>query len=148
MVLDPIADLLTRLRNAYAVHLAEVVIPASRLKLAIAEILVAEGYLVKAEKVADAAAISLSPNTSKRAARRGQSELLRLVLKYNAAGQPAAQALERVSKSSRRVYVTKEELPVVRSGLGIMIISTSQGVMTNRQAKKIGVGGEVICKIY
>jgi small subunit ribosomal protein S8 len=146
--MDPISDMLTRIRNAYAVRQPEVIMPASRLKQAIADILVAEGYLTKVEKISDAATETTAAQTSKRAARRKRGDVLRMVLKYNAGGRPAAEVLERVSKPSRRVYVTKYELPVVRSGLGIMVISTSQGVMTNRQAKKAGVGGELLCKIY
>ncbi len=148
MVNDPIADMLTRIRNAFMVKKADVVVPASRLKHSLAEILVTEGYLSKVEKIADLNAASWTARTSRRAARRGRSDMLRLVLKYSDNGMPAATHLERISKPSRRVYVTKEEVPVVRSGLGIAVLSTSQGLMTNRQAKKLGVGGEVVCRVY
>ena len=126
----------------------EVVVPFSSLKQALAEILVKEGYLASAEKISDASAMAWSPRTSRRAARRGRSDILRLTLKYDSAGQSALKHLERVSKPSRRVYVSKSELPVVLSGLGVAIISTSQGLLTNKQAKRFKVGGEVLCKIY
>ena len=145
---DPIADMLTRIRNAFMIKKAEVVVPASQLKLSLAEILMSEGYLTKVEKVADAAVTSWTPRTSHRAARRRRGDMIRLVLKYSGDGRPSATALDRISKPSRRVYVTKEEIPVIRSGMGIAILSTSRGLMTNRQAKKQGVGGEVLCRIY
>lgn len=147
MTTDPIADMLTRIRNAFMVKKAEVVVPASQMKMALAQILVDEGYLSKAERVTDTAATSWTPSTSRRAARRGRGDMIRLVLKYTD-GKPNATSLERISKPSRRVYVSKENIPTVRSGLGIAVLSTSQGLMTNRQAKKLGVGGEVICRIY
>lgn len=126
---------------------AEVILPYSKLKHAIANILVAEGYLEGLEKVLEEAVVR-SPRTSHRAAARGRTDLLRLVLKYDQSGQPALRHLERVSKPSRRIYVGKNEIPVVLSGLGIAILSTSRGIMTNRKAKTMNVGGELICRIY
>ena len=140
--------MLTRLRNAFAVRQEEVIVPASRLKLAVAQLLVNEGYLTKVEKISDATYSSLLVHISKRAAKRGRGDMLRLVLGYRPDGEPVASHFERISRPSRRVYVTKDGLPVVRSGLGIVVLSTSKGVMTNRQAKKIGIGGEVLCKVY
>lgn len=144
---DPIADMLTRIRNAFKVGKDEVVVPASQLKLSLAQILVEEGYLTKVEKVAEATIASRNAHTSRRAARRQRGEMLRLVLRY-ANGQPAVSSIERISKPSRRVYVSKDQLPVVRSGLGIAVLSTSRGLMTSRKAKKLGVGGEILCQLY
>lgn len=126
---DPIADMLTRLRNALAVKKAEVIIPCSKIKLAIADILKKNGYIVDYEKTDD---------------NYGE---IKVVLKYRD-GKPAITFLKRISKPGRRVYVPKDEIPVVLNSLGIAIISTSQGVMTNKSAKKAGVGGEVLCEIY
>lgn len=145
---DPIADMLTRIRNGFMVRKPEVVVPFSHLKLALAEIFVAEGYLKNVEQVADARTTAWSPRTSRRAARRKHGDMLRLALKYDADGRPAVQRLERVSKPSRRVYVPKDRVPVILSGLGLAILSTSRGLMTSRQARRQGVGGEVICTVY
>ena len=145
---DPIADMLTRIRNAVLAHKSEVVVPFSKIKFALAEILAKEGYLARVEKISDAAATMWSPSTSRRAAKRGRGDILRITLKYDAAGKPIISYLERVSKPSRRVYVSNGELPVVLSGLGLAIISTSNGLMTNRQARRQKIGGEVLCKVY
>ena len=145
---DPIADMLTRIRNASLVRKAEVVVPHSRLKMALAEILVKEGYLTGVEKIGDAAISAWSQRTSRRAARRARGDILRLTMKYNADGRPALSHLERISKPSRRIYVSQEELPVVLSGLGIAVISTSRGLLTNKQARRLKIGGEVICQVY
>lgn len=144
---DPVADMITRIRNAFLAKKAEVAVPFSRLKLSVAEILVKEGYLMGIEKLSGAA-VMRSPRTSRRAAKRDRVDLLLLTLKYDAMGRPAARHLERVSKPSRRVYVSKDEIPTVLSGLGIAILSTSRGVMTNRQARVMKVGGEILCKVY
>lgn len=145
---DPISDMLTRIRNAVLVRKQEVVVPFSTIKLALAEILAKEGYLARVEKISDASVMSWSPRTSHRAAKRGRGDILKLVLQYDASGKPILSHLERVSKPSRRVYVSTSELPVVLSGLGLAIISTSRGLMTNRQAKRLKIGGEVLCRIY
>lgn len=126
---DPIADMLTRLRNALAVKKAEVIIPCSKIKLAIADILKKNGYIVDYEKTDD---------------NYGE---IKVILKYRD-GKPAITFLKRISKPGRRVYVQKDELPVVLNSLGIAIISTPQGVMTNKSAKKAGIGGEILCEIY
>ncbi|HBZ36178.1 MAG TPA: 30S ribosomal protein S8 [Candidatus Veblenbacteria bacterium] len=126
---DPISDMLARIHNAVMVHKTEVLVPHSRLKAAVADILVREGYIESSEEVT-------SPWRS-----------LKLRLKYKS-GQPAISNLKRVSKPGRRQYVKSGELPHVLSGLGIAIISTSQGLMTNREAKIKRLGGEVICEIY
>jgi small subunit ribosomal protein S8 len=127
---DPIADMLTRIRNAQAVKKPEVVLPFSKIKFNIAKILEKEGYLgeVKKEK-----------------ANYGQ---IRIALKYDEEGQPVIRSLKRISKPGRRIYATKDKLPRVLSGMGIAIISTSQGLMTDKEARKRKVGGEVICEVY
>jgi len=144
---DPIADMLTRIRNAYRAGRPETVVPFSGIKKSLAELLVSEKYLMGVEKI-DVESLPWSPRTSRRFAKRGRSDLLRLVLRYDTSGRPAVQSLDRVSKPSRRVYVSKSDTPIIRSGLGITVISTSKGLMTGRQAQKAGLGGEVICSIY
>jgi len=144
---DPIADMITRIRNGYLVKKHEVLVPSSRFKQALAEVLVREGYLSSVEKIS-IDSLPPSPRVSKRAAKRGRSDLLRLQLRYTNEGRPAAVELTRISKPSRRVYVGKNDTPVVRSGLGIAILSTSPGLMTSREAKKAGVGGELICQLF
>ncbi len=133
-MMDPIADMLARIRNASAVRKADIVLPLSKLKLNIAKLLEENGWVTKAEVV---------PHEGK----TGFDEL-RIVLKYKADGKPAISFLKRVSKSSLRVYVGKDELPRVLNNLGIAVLSTSQGIMTNREARKRNLGGEVICEIY
>lgn len=132
-MMDPIADMLARIRNAAAVKKAEVVLPMSKLKLNIAKLLEENGWVSKAEVIEHDG--------------KGFPEL-KIVLKYKPDGRPMISSLERISKSSRRVYVGKDELPRVLNNLGIAIVSTSQGLMTNREAKKRNLGGEVICEIY
>lgn len=126
---DPIADMLTRVRNALAVKKPEVVVPHSKIKLAVADILKQNGYIVDYEKTDD---------------NYGE---IKIALKYKDS-KPAITLLKRISKPGRRVYAPKDDLPVVLNNLGIAIISTSQGVMTNVEAAKRGVGGEVLCEIY
>ena len=126
---DPIADMLVRIKNALAVGKPMVAMPASKLKLAIANVLKAEGY------VADV-----------RTAGEGAKAKLEIVLKYYE-GRPVIERLERVSRSGLRQYRNKDALPKILGGLGVAIISTSQGLMTDRQARTAGVGGEVICLV-
>jgi len=127
---DPIADMLTRIRNAQAVRKPEVVFPFSKMKMAIAEILHVKGYLKEVEKIA-----GVSFNE------------IKVVLKYNGK-EPVISCLKRISKPGHRVYATKDKLPTVLNNLGIAIISTPQGLMTNKEAKKKNLGGEIICEIY
>jgi small subunit ribosomal protein S8 len=124
---DPIADMLTRIRNAQMVGHAEVSMPASRLKTAIAKVLKDEGYVED---------FALREN--------GPMKELRIGLKYYA-GRPVIERLERVSKPGLRVYRGREDIPRVMNGLGVAILSTSRGVMTDRKARADGVGGEVLC---
>ncbi|MFN8822451.1 MAG: 30S ribosomal protein S8 [Betaproteobacteria bacterium] len=124
---DPIADMLTRIRNAQRVDKAEVVVPSSKLKVAIAQVLKDEGYIE---------GFAVQPN-------EGKPEL-RIGLKYYA-GRPVIERLERVSRPGLRVYKGRDDIPQVMNGLGVAIVSTSKGVMTDRKARSQGVGGEVIC---
>ena len=125
---DPIADMLVRIKNALAVGKKTVLMPSSKSKLAIANVLKAEGYIADARV----------QGTTK--------PELEIVLKYFE-GKPVIERLERVSKSSLRTYRGKDALPKVLGGLGIAIISTSKGIMTDHQARTAGVGGEVICLV-
>jgi small subunit ribosomal protein S8 len=126
---DPIADMLTRLRNALAVKKEEVSIPSSKVKLAIAEILKKNDYILNYKQSND---------------NFGE---INIVLKYNESN-PAITNLKRISKPGRRVYVTKDNLPSVLNNLGIAIISTPHGIMTNKEARKKATGGEILCEIY
>lgn len=137
MTNDPISDMLTRIRNAAAVGKSEVVMPYSKLKHKIADILSQEGYVGKVTKVEG----GKEPNASRFAE-------LRIGLKYDERRAPVIQHLRRISKPGLRVYKGADRLPVVLNNLGVAIISTSQGVMTSREAKKLGIGGEIICEVY
>jgi small subunit ribosomal protein S8 len=129
---DPIADMLTRIRNAQGVEKVDVTMPASKLKVAIAEVLKDEGYIDGFEVV----------NSDSNA---GKPEL-RIGLKYYA-GRPVIERLERVSRPGLRIYKGRGDIPQVMNGLGVAIVSTSRGVMTDRKARTEGVGGEVICYV-
>ncbi len=126
--------MLSRIRNAAAVRKPEILLPMSKLKFNIAKLLQENGWIEKAEVVAHEG--------------KGGFDELKLVLKYKADGAPMISSVTRISKSSRRVYVGKDELPRVLNNLGIAILSTSQGLMTNREARRRNLGGEVICEIY
>lgn len=126
---DPIADLLTRIRNGQSAGKPEVSAPSSKLKLAVAQVLKDEGY------IADFAVTDA-----------GAKPQLTVRLKYHA-GRPVIDRIQRVSRPGLRVYKGKDELPQVLDGLGIAIISTSQGVMTDRAARKAGQGGEILCYV-
>lgn len=134
---DPIADMLTRIRNAQALGKPEVVLPGSKLKLRIAKILEQQHWVEQVEEI----------KTTGSKNKHQQFDELKIVLKY-ANGRPAITNIRRISKPSRRVYVNKDELPRVRSNFGIVILSTSQGLMTNKEAGQKKIGGEVICEIY
>lgn len=131
MLTDPIADFLTRIRNATIARHGVVEAPASNLKRDIAEILKEEGFIQGYEYIED-----------------GKQGVLRLYLRYGPNRERVITGLKRISKPGFRVYARKEELPRVLGGLGIAIISTSKGVMTDKQARKEGVGGEVICYVW
>jgi small subunit ribosomal protein S8 len=128
---DPIADFLTRIRNALMAKHETTEIPASKLKWRLAEILKAEGYIADAELVGE-----------------GLRRMIRITLKYAPGEVSVVQALQRVSKPGRRRYVTAAELPRVLNGLGVAIISTSRGVMSDRECRQLNVGGEVLCQVW
>ena len=129
---DPIADMLTRIRNANTAKHDTVDVPSSKMKLAIADILLNEGYIKKYEVVED-----------------GKFNTIRITLKYGAAkNEKIITGLKRISKPGLRVYAGKEELPRVLGGLGIAIISTNNGVVTDKEARKLGVGGEVLAFVW
>ena len=133
---DPIADMLTRIRNANMAGHTTVAIPSSKLKMAIAKILKEEGFIA-AYEVVDG--------------KQPDHKVLRLRLKYvgeRRERQAVITDLERVSRPGRRVYAGKQDIPWVLSGMGIAILSTPKGVMTGQRARQLGVGGEVICKIW
>ncbi len=130
---DPIADMLTRIRNGGRAHHREVEIPWSRVKESMARLLVEEGYVqdVKRSKPKDRV-----------------GEVLRVQLKFDKNDNPVITGIKRVSRPGRRVYVGKKEIPLVRRGLGINILSTPRGFLVDRQAKKTGVGGELLCSVW
>jgi len=128
---DPIADFLTRIRNASRAKHSRVEIPASRVKGEIAKILKTQGYVEDVKFVED-----------------NKQGLLRVYLRYGKESQPAIEGLKRVSKPGCRIYVKREEIPRVLGGYGIAVLSTSRGVLTGTEARKEGVGGEVLCHIW
>ena len=130
---DPIADMLTRIRNAVRSRHPRVDIPTSRFKVEIARILEQEGYIAGFRQVA---ATDEAP------------EVIRLLLKYGPRGENVISGVERVSRPGRRAYVGRDDVPKVLGGLGTTILTTSQGVMTGRDAAKAGVGGEVLCNVW
>ena len=128
---DPIADMLTRIRNANSSKHKTVDIPSSNMKLAIANILLNEGYIKSYEEIKDDA-----------------QGIIRITLKYDEKGTRVIDGLKRISKPGLRVYASKEELPKVLNGLGIAIISTSKGIMTDKEARRQNLGGEVLAYIW
>ena len=129
---DPIADMLTRIRNANTAKHDTVDVPASKMKLAIANILLDEGYIAKYDVIED-----------------GNFKTMHITLKYGAnKNEKIITGLKRISKPGLRIYANKEELPKVLNGLGTAIISTNQGVITDKEARKLGVGGEVLAYIW
>lgn len=130
VITDPIADMLTRIRNAIIARHDTVVVPASRMKLEILKILKAEGFVAdyQVEKAVPAA--------------------IRIQLRYGERKQGIITGLRRISRPGLRIYARRAEVPRVRGGLGVAILSTSQGVMTDREARKVGVGGEVLCYVW
>ena len=128
---DPIADLLTRVRNANSVRHEVVEVPSSSVKKAIVNILLQEGYLKEIEEYND-----------------GVVPMLRLSLKYGSNKERVITGLKRISKPGLRVYCKKDEVPKVLNGLGVALISTSKGILVDREARKAGLGGEVICYVW
>ena len=135
-IIDPIGDMLTRIRNAVLAGHTTVALPSSKIKVSIAKIMKEEGYVSGYEVVDGKTA--------------GQ-KMLRIRLKYvgeRRERRPVISGLERVSRPGRRVYTNKQEIPWVLSGLGVAILSTPKGVMTGQRARQLGVGGEVLCKVW
>ena len=144
MITDPIADMLTRIRNAQLVKKAEVVLPYSKIKYNIAKILAENGWLGQIEVI--------EPEISKvnkkvKIEKNLKFRQLKLGLKYEE-NKPKISSLTRISKPGRRVYVARDEIKPVLNNYGISIISTSKGLMTNKQARVAGLGGEIICEVY
>ncbi len=134
---DPIADMFTRIRNASAVKKAEVSMPMSKLKHEIAKIMEREGWIISTEIVPGGLAT-----------RHSSFDELKIILKYQKNGRSHINTIERVSKPGRRVYVDKNTIPVILNGFGMALISTSKGLMTGKEAKAQGVGGEFVGQIY
>ena len=128
---DPIADMLTRIRNANSARHTTDEIPASKVKLAIAQILLDEGYIRSFEKIED-----------------GKQGMIQVTLKYDEKGKRVISGLKRISKPGLRIYVSCEELPQVLNGLGIALVSTSKGIKTDRDARREGLGGEVLAYVW
>jgi small subunit ribosomal protein S8 len=130
VITDPIADMLTRIRNALVARHPQVSVPASRMKLEIAKILKTEGFIADyhVEKTAPA--------------------VIRIHLRYGERKEGIITGLRRVSRPGLRIYARRAELPRVRGGLGVAILSTSRGIMTDREARKVGIGGEILCFIW
>jgi len=127
---DPIADMLTRIRNAVADKKPEVILPFSKLKFNVAKILEAENYVGKVEKITN-----------------GKFDELKIELKYNERG-PVIRHIKRLSTPGQRIYSAGKELPHILNGYGVAIISTSKGIMTNKEAKRQNIGGELMCEIW
>jgi len=131
MITDPIADMLSRIRNAQAVKKAEVLIPFSNLKFEIAKILKHENYIENFEKIEEA-----------------KFPQIKITLKYNEEKEPAIREIKRISRPGQRIYVGKNKMPNILNNLGLAIISTSQGLMTNKEARRKNLGGEILCSIW
>lgn len=131
MVTDPIADMLTRMRNTLLTKTEKVDIPASRMKVEIAKILKEEGFIKSYKIIKDK-----------------KQGILRITLKYTSDNKPVITGLKRISKPGRRVYTGKEEVPKVMGGVGIAVLTTSKGVLSDKVCRRDGVGGEVLCYIW
>lgn len=130
-VTDPLADMLTRIRNANMARHSKVDIPASKMKISVAKILKAEGYIKNYKLIKDR-----------------KDGILRIYLKYDESNEGVIIGLKRLSKPGRRIYVRKEDIPSVLSGMGISILSTSKGVLADREARKLSIGGELLCSVW
>jgi small subunit ribosomal protein S8 len=128
---DPIADMLTRMRNGIIASFDTVDVPSSKLKINIAKILKSEGFIKNYKVIADK-----------------KQGLIRIFLKYDENGEPVIGGLKRVSRSSCRVFAKKDKVPMVLNGFGVNVLSTSKGVMTDKQARKLGIGGEILCSVW
>lgn len=141
--MDPIADMLTRLRNALAIKKSEVILPFSKIKYEIAKLLEKSGWIEKVE-ILDFA--KHYPKNKKLA--QGLSKQIKISLKYNEKGESIISNLQRISKPGQRIYVKKDKIHNVLNGLGMAVISTSQGLKTDKEARRGKIGGELICEIY
>ena len=130
MYTDPIADMLTRIRNAVSARKAELVLPYSKFKASLAKLLMAEGFISGFTEVP------------------GKFKMLQLNLKYSSSGEPVIAGIKRVSKPGQRIYLPVEKLPRTNSGFGITVVSTPKGLLTDKQARKNRVGGEVVCQVW
>ena len=130
-VTDPLADMLTRIRNANTAKHSKVDIPASKMKLSVARILKSEGYVKNYKLIKDR-----------------KHGILRIYLKYDEFNEGVIVGLKRLSKPGRRIYVKKDSIPLVLNGMGIAVLSTSKGMLADREAKKLNVGGELLCSIW
>ncbi len=128
---DPIADMLTRIRNAQRASHESVDIPSSKVKINIAKVLKSEGFIKNFRVMPD-----------------GKQGILRIFLKYDDQGRPVIEGLRRISKPSRRVYTGYDEIPKALNGYGVTIVSTSKGIMTDKKARKMKVGGEILCSVW
>ena len=131
MLTDPIADMLTRIRNSVLIKAEKVDIPASRLKVEIAKIMKEEGFIKSYKIIKDK-----------------KQGVLRVTLKYAPDSKPIVEGLKRISKPGRRVYVGKDEVPSVMGGMGIAVVTTPKGILTDKACRREGVGGEVLCYIW
>jgi small subunit ribosomal protein S8 len=132
MYTDPIADMLTRIRNASLAQKAELVLPYSKFKASLAALLVKAGFVSASQDL-------ISGDTHK---------MLQIKLKYTASGEPVIAGIKRVSKPGQRIYLSSDKLPRTNSGYGVTVVSTSKGLMTDREARKQKVGGEVVCQVW
>ena len=130
MYTDPISDMLTRIRNALNAKKAEVVLPYSKFKSHLAELLQREGFVGSVKEIP------------------GKMKMLQIGLKYDTAGQPVISGINRVSKPGQRIYLPSDKLPRTNRGLGVTVVSTSKGLLSDRQARKEQTGGEIICEIW
>jgi len=128
---DPVADMLTRIRNANVAHHESVDVPCSKMKKSIAEILLAEGYIKNFEVIEN-----------------GPQATIHIEMKYGAGKEKVISGIKKISKPGLKVYAKKDEVPKVLGGLGVAIISTSNGIISDKEARKLGVGGEVICYVW
>jgi small subunit ribosomal protein S8 len=131
MITDHIADLLTRIRNAQMAGHPSVILPASKMKVRVLQVFLNEGYISRFENFEE-----------------DNRQMIKVYLKYSKHGEPVFKELKRLSKSGQRVYVAKNDIPVYKGGLGTVLISTSEGVLTGREAIEKGVGGELICAVF
>jgi small subunit ribosomal protein S8 len=131
MMTDPVADMLTRVRNANQALHDQVLMPASKLKAEIAKVLEAEGYIVGWEESGE-----------------GKDKTLLVKLKYDKSRRQVISGIRRISKPGRRVYVDRDNIPKVLGGMGVAVISTSQGLLSGQEAKRRGIGGEILCEVW